>query len=191
MLPPNSPSSSRGWLCTGGPAGCSGQTGPPTGRRGSSLHQCPHSSGGLQKKNPQIIKKIKKQKIPDPMGYIGSGIHSFERLISSQATGVELCSAFHHVSLCRPTSSLAALVSYIFFYLPLQPSISCFPSHTFLPPPLRLTGQRPPETLFNPPAGSIRMRIFALVASPCFHLVFFRATFLIFDTVFSTVHLCL
>lgn len=133
MLLPNSPSSSRGWLCTGGPAGCSGRTAPPTGRRGSSLHRCPHSSGGLQKEKYQNHQN--KTLIQGSMEYIGSGVHSFDRLISSQATGVDSALPFIMSHCAGLPYSLAALVSYIFFYLPLQSSISCFPSLTFLPLP--------------------------------------------------------
>ena len=43
-----SPSSSRGWLGTEGPAGCSDPRERPTGRRDSSLRLYPHSSGGLR-----------------------------------------------------------------------------------------------------------------------------------------------
>lgn len=44
----NSPTFSRGWLCTEEPAGCSGLRGRLTGRRDSSLHLYPRSSGGLR-----------------------------------------------------------------------------------------------------------------------------------------------
>lgn len=50
----NSPSSSRGWLCTVEPAGCSDLRGRPTGRRDSSLHPYPRSSGGLKDKGGNI-----------------------------------------------------------------------------------------------------------------------------------------
>lgn len=43
--------SSKGWHGTGGRADCSGQTGSPTGRKGSSLHRFQCSSDGLVLKN--------------------------------------------------------------------------------------------------------------------------------------------
>lgn len=50
----NSPTFSRGWLCTEEPAGCSGLRGRLTGRRDSSLHLYPRSSGGLREAESQI-----------------------------------------------------------------------------------------------------------------------------------------
>lgn len=154
----NSPSSSRGWLCTGGPAGCSGQTGPPTGRRGSSLRPCPHSSDGL---------RGEKHQRPDP---IVPGIHSSDWLISSRATGVASALPFipsHCAGL--PFLSRPWFLDFLLFT---SPALHLLFSEPHVPssasPVDKVTS---PVTLLNPPAGSIRIRIFAFVASPCFCLL--------------------
>lgn len=54
----NSPSFSRGWLDTEGHAGCSGLRGRLIDRRDSSLHPCPHNSGGLWVTDTDTFKHV-------------------------------------------------------------------------------------------------------------------------------------